>query len=589
MITLKHWKLLMTLAFALVPYWFWAFPYRCALSFQEQYQLFLTTGDYFIERTGVPGGFASWMAELLTQFYYKPVFGALVPAAMLVALQALTWLLARVNGAKSAGYPLSFIAPLALWAYMGDENVMLAFAVALVATLGAMLCLSRNVPWHGWPSWAKVTAIAVGLPAFHWLFGPTVLMVAAYVAINQRHGMKLRKPSSFVVAAVALTAAVACINACTLVVPFPLSRLYRGLEYYRYPVYDPSAQYAIMATATALPLLMPLLREGRRPLLAGLACLAASAYTAFYVMGFDGRKYDVIGYDFLIRTEQWDKIIDKAEHQQPETPLEVAALNLALSQKGQLAERLFDFYQNGTEGLLPSFSRNMTTPVFTGEAFFRLGMVNDAHRHFFEAQEAIPNFHKSGRLTKRIVECEMANGNFAVAAFYLRMMSNTLYYKPWAMRMMRMLKSPADVARHPLIRRMRACRYTKADYLFSDTEMDQMLGLLFTCNNGNRMAYEYLMCHTLLNRDVAKFMQYYPLGQHAGYSRIPRSFQQVLTGVWLQRHGDLHSMPYSVDAKTAGETLEFMRLLTSGADRRQLDLPPYCHNAWHYMTKTSEK
>ena len=579
----------MALAFALAAYWFWAFPYRCALSFHEQYQLFLTTGDYFIERTGVPGGFASWMAELLTQFYYKPVFGALVPAAMSVALQALTWLLAQVNGAKWAAYPLSFITPLALWAYMGDENVMLAFGLSLVAALGAMLLLSHNAHWCNCPLWIKATAVAVGLPVFHWLFGPSVLIVAAYVAFNERHGMRLHKLSSFIVAAMALIVTIACINACTLVVPFPLSRLYRGLEYYRYPVYDPSAQYAIMATATVLPLLMPLLRDSRRSLLVGLACLAASAYAAFHVMGFDRGKYDVIDYDFLVRTEQWEKIIGKAEHQQPETPLEVAALNLALSQKGQLAERLFDFYQNGTEGLLPSFSRNMTTPVFTGEAFFRLGMVNDAHRHFFEAQEAIPNFRKSGRLTKRIVECEMANGNFAVAAYYLRMMSNTLYYKPWAMRMMRMLKSPADVARHPLIRRMRACRYTKADYLFSDTEMDQMLGLLFTCNNGNCMAYEYLMCHTLLNRDVEKFMRYYPLGQHAGYSRIPRSFQEVLVGVWLQRHGNLRSMPYSVDAKTAGETVEFLRIYTSESDRHQLDLPPYCHNVWHYITKTSEE
>ena len=48
-------------------------------------------------------------------------------------------------------------------------------------------------------------------------------------------------------------------------------------------------------------------------------------------------------------------------------------------------------------------------------------------------------------------------------------------------------------------------------------------------------------------------------------------------------------MPYSVDAKTAGQTVELMRLLTSGADRHQLNLPPYCHNAWHYITKTSEE
>ncbi|MDD6780738.1 MAG: DUF6057 family protein, partial [Prevotellaceae bacterium] len=180
-------------------------------------------------------------------------------------------------------------------------------------------------------------------------------------------------------------------------------------------------------------------------------------------------------------------------------------------------------------------------------------------------------------------ECEIANGNFAVAATYLRRLQNTLFYKPWATRMLQLIKNPEAVAEHPLFKKLRANRYTKEDYLFSDMEMDQMTGLLFTCNNKNRMAYEYLMCYVLLERDIVKFMKYYPLGQYVGYDRIPRVFQQVIIGTWMQEHNDLRSMPYSVDAQTVNETVEFVRLYMSKDNRQQLDAPPYCYNAWHYI------
>ena len=152
-----------------------------------------------------------------------------------------------------------------------------------------------------------------------------------------------------------------------------------------------------------------------------------------------------------------------AEERQPSTPQEVASVNLALSQTGQLCDRLFEFYQNGGEGLFPKFRRDMFSPVTTAEVFFRLGMINDAERYMFEAQEEIPNYRKSGRLTKRIVECEIANGNFAVAATYLRRLQNTLFYKPWATRMLQLIKNPEAVAEPPLFKKLRATRYTKDD------------------------------------------------------------------------------------------------------------------------------
>ena len=298
---------------------------------------------------------------------------------------------------------------------------------------------------------------------------------------------------------------------------------------------------------------------------------------------FDEMTYDLIDYDFLVRTEQWDKIIEKAEKKPATTPLSVSCVNLALSQKGMLADRLFEFYQNGGEGLFPTFTRDMISPVSTAEIFFRLGMVNDAERYMFEAQEAIPNYRKSARLTRRIIECEIINGNYQVAAKLLRRLQKTLFYSNWANQTMALLGNEKAINQHPIYGKLRKYREKKQDFLFSDREMDQMLGLLFLNDNHNRMAYEYLMCYELLQRDLEKFVQYYPLGRFVGYDHIPRSFQEILIGNWMKTHSDPRTIPYSVDAQNVNNTLNFIQLYMQNPKDPQLGQQPYVSNAWHYV------
>ena len=61
---------------------FWYVAYPHTLSYQEQYQLFLWTGDYFLERVSLPGGFADWLGEFIVQFYYVEWLGALLLALL---------------------------------------------------------------------------------------------------------------------------------------------------------------------------------------------------------------------------------------------------------------------------------------------------------------------------------------------------------------------------------------------------------------------------------------------------------------------------------------------------------------------------
>ena len=587
---IKSWKPLLSLLFGVAVVIFWSVPYMSGLCFQEQYQMFLFDTNYFLERIVLPGGLADYISEFLVQFYYMPVLGGTIIALLLMSIQAISWGLMKQYGMKAVfpGYLLSFVPSIVLWCAMGDQNLLLSFVVALS---GALLMGWIHNRFHN--RLVKVVFELVSTALVYWFLGPVVFLYAALmIGDTLMNGkQKERFLSSLGYSACLLILTVAWILLTTQSLQYPISRIFTGLNYYRYPGTVSPLPLGVMIW-TVVVVFFGMVPDGHAWIkkLQQSKVVMALAYVLVIVASwfgikasFDAITYDLIDYDFLVRTEQWDKIIEKAEKKLATTPLSVSCVNLALSQKGQLADRLFEFYQNGGEGLFPTFTRDMISPVSTAEIFFRLGMVNDAERYMFEAQEAIPNYRKSARLTRRIIECEIINGNYQVAAKLLRRLQKTLFYSNWANQTMALLGNEKAINRHPIYGKLRKYREKKQDFLFSDREMDQMLGLLFLNDNHNKMAYEYLVCYELLQRDMEKFMQYYPLGRFVGYDHIPRTFQEILIGNWMKTHSDPRTIPYSVDAQNVNNTLNFIQLYMQNPKNPQLGQQPYVSNAWHYM------
>ena len=587
---IKTWKPLLSLLFGVAVVIFWAVPYVGGLCFQEQYQMFLFDSGYFLERIVLPGGLADYISEFLVQFYYMPVLGGAIIALLLMGIQAAVWGLMKQYGARHdfPGYLLSFLPSIALWCAMGDQNVLLSFVVAL---FGALVIGWIHNRFHN--RLVKVVFELVSTALVYWLLGPVVFLYAALMIGDTLKNAKQKGNifSGIGYSAGILILTIAWILLTTQTLQYPLYRIFAGLNYYRYPGAISPLPFVVMVWAVVIPFLgmIPCHRKSLQKLQQSKVVIVLS-YVLVIVASwfgikasFDEMTYDLIDYDFLVRTEQWDKIIEKAEKKPATTPLSVSCVNLALSQKGMLADRLFEFYQNGGEGLFPTFTRDMISPVSTAEIFFRLGMVNDAERYMFEAQEAIPNYRKSARLTRRIIECEIINGNYKVAAKLLRRLQKTLFYSNWANQTMALLGNEKAINRHPIYGKLRKYREKKQDFLFSDREMDQMLGLLFLNDNHNRMAYEYLMCYELLQRNMEKFVQYYPLGRFVGYDHIPRTFQEILIGNWMKTHSDPRTIPYSVDAQNVNNTLNFIQLYMQNPKNPQLDQQPYVSNAWYYV------
>ena len=587
---IKSWKPLLSLLFGVAVVIFWSVPYMSGLCFQEQYQMFLFDTGYFLERIVLPGGLADYISEFLVQFYYMPVLGGTIIALLLMSIQAISWGLMKQYGMKAVfpGYLLSFVPSIVLWCAMGDQNLLLSFVVALS---GALLIGWIHNRFHN--RLVKVVFELVSTALVYWFLGPVVFLYAALMIGDtlmkgKQNGHIL---SSLGYSACLLILTVAWVLLTTQSLQYPLYRIFSGLNYYRYPGTVSPLPLGVMIW-TVVVVSFGMVPDGHAWIkkLQQSKVVMVLAYVLVIVASwfgikasFDEMTYDLIDYDFLVRTEQWDKIIEKAEKKPATTPLGVSCVNLALSQKGQLADRLFEFYQNGGEGLFPTFTRDMISPVSTAEIFFRLGMVNDAERYMFEAQEAIPNYRKSARLTRRIIECEIINGNYQVAAKLLRRLQKTLFYSNWANQTMALLGNEKAINQHPIYGKLRKYREKKQDFLFSDREMDQMLGLLFLNDNHNKMAYEYLVCYELLQRDMEKFMQYYPLGRFVDSDHIPRSFQEILIGNWMKTHSDPRTIPYSVDAQNVNNTLNFIQLYMQNPKDPQLGQQPYVSNAWHYV------
>ena len=271
-------KWLLTLAFGVAVALFWALPYQSVLSFQEQYQLFLFDSDYFCETVMIPGGFAAYLGEFITQFYFIPVLGACLLAILYVLLQVMVWKLAKLNGANTAYYPLSFIPSLMLWAYMGDENVMVAFVIDLLAAVALMLLYHVVGGNKALPNrkWQKVAFLLVALPVTYLLAGPCVLIVPIYVMLFE--ALRGRLPYGILgVASMLWILAFILIGARWW--PYPQSNLLFGISDYRYPVYAPGDELILVIVTACIPLFMSKLPVMRRTLLVG-GCLLAVVFGA---------------------------------------------------------------------------------------------------------------------------------------------------------------------------------------------------------------------------------------------------------------------------------------------------------------------
>ena len=503
------------LLFVLFLFWWQCVPFM--LSYQEQYQLFIFTTDYLRDALCIPGGFAAWTGEFITQFFYVCWLGALLLALLLVFLQYLVAKAMRNPG----WYVASFAVPVMVCWLMADESTLLAYPVAMTMAVAFHL-VSRK--------FTSLVDIFI-VPVLYWLIGS---MVWLYVALNVVDG-GWKKAWTLL-----LPAAAQGVAYLFLLPEWPLYSVVTGWVYYRIPLQTPTLMWVVPIVTLLLVCLAKTVVHRKWVTVAEAVAVAALLFVTW--LAFDNEKMSLIEDDWLVRNEQWDEIIKKATKEQVRTPFSSQCVNLALAKKRQLADRMFDFYQSGRDALIMPRTRDLTSMLPSAEAFWHLGMINSAQRYMFDTQESILNAKKSGRCTKRLAACMIVNGHYQAAAKQLNLLKKSLFYRAWAKEAETYLGKEDKINSHPEWGKKRQQRY-KQDFLYNYEELDKMFGQLFMTNTDNKMALDYMLAQMLLNGNVPAFYQYLQWAQqYGGYTAMPLGYQDVVR--CMQRNGQVEGSPY---------------------------------------------
>ena len=470
--------------FGVTVFLFWWLLHPGAMAFQEQNQLFLFTWDYLAERMVVAGGLADYIAEFITQFNYIPVLGEVLMAILFVIFQRS---IARTIG-KDEWYLLSFIAPVMMLAYMSDFFVLLSYMVAL--TIAVQLCaLYRKHPNVIWSSIATVLG--------YWLIGPAVFVFTVYAALKEKNKYSL------ILISLAISAVV--VSKLTYMEQYPWKTVLCGVNYYRMAVTVPAMQVYITIASVLPAVLSEFLPRPKVYInaLLGLAVVAGGVWGIH--KSYNKDIAELVAYENLVRHEDWNAVLKRAEKYQPNSELGSVTVNLALIMSGRGAE-LPEFKQYGTRGLIQPRVRDYLSNSASSEVFWRLGMINECLRYAFDTQESLVNNRKSGRWMSRVAECQMLNGRYDAAEKYLDILSHSLFYRKWAENQRQYLRDEEAIMSNNVYAYLKTVRY-KEDFLFFYPEMDKMLAKLYFENNNNVVAAWYYQAWTAFKKNESNVQE----------------------------------------------------------------------------------
>lgn len=105
-------------------------------------------------------------------------------------------------------------------------------------------------------------------------------------------------------------------------------------------------------------------------------------------------------------------------------------------------------------------------------------------------------------------------------------------------------------------------------------------------NPKNKMAYEYLMAHSLLSRDLRTFARFLPKYTDFDYHRMPRHFQEALL-VYLAHGGEIDLPDFQPDARVVERFNRFRQVgrqaRSSGSDGIQQLKGQFGDTYWYYL------
>ena len=469
----------------------------------EQSQLFLFSEAYIRNKLLLPGGFSTLVAEFLVQFFIRPYVGALVTAALLTGVGVCTAGIVKRIAPVSGLFILYVLPILALLFMHFDFNYRVQGTVCYLMMM-ALLCGYMRIR----NDLFRLVAGCVLVPVLFWLAGSITVLFAGMVCLFEG----LRKTPKWYISLIGV-AEVLLLGVGT--VYFSLMGEYRWVFgpdlYYHYTLHPKEIIYYSWICLPLVFLIAFFVRNKNslsgKKLFAGISCIAQLAMIAAVLWWgmpkySDAKTLKLKKLDYFARTEQWDKTIEECKGKLTNF-LYMCHLNMALANKGELSDKMFNFDQRGPQGLLVQWNKSENISCMLSDIYFTMGATASSQEMAFEGYVSAME-DGNPRMLKRLVQTNLIYGTYPVAEKYISILEKTYAYRDWAQSQRKYLYNDEVVESDPILgtrRRMLPDRNSLA--MIKGLAGD--LALFLEKGPANSAALQYLGAMYLLAKDLEGF------------------------------------------------------------------------------------
>ena len=493
--------------------------------YMEQFRLFHYSSEYFIEHCSYPSGLIKYMASFLLQFFSQPYIGTgTITILLLIIGIGMQQIFKRI--ASHVNLPLAYLLPVLFLLCAGmDFNYHLEGTLAFALTVWLLNGQIRIIrPIH-----RIFSGIFLSWILFY-LAGPAFVLFALCTVIYEWHKRELSKMVSVLIFPLAVLPA--C-YAYFIQHSETVRNIFLPDAYANHRLESPSIVYYPWITLPLLFMLACFLKKWQKTVssLVKVLFLSIQLIVAVIILYQGNEKYNssslnqVKELDYYSRNQQWDQILNLSASSNNNVLL-TCFKNLAMSQKGILADKGLYHKQLGSRALWIDWDQSSTVGTLLSDLYYAMGHIALSQRYAFEGIIA-SEWNVNPYLFLRLIQTNLIYGHYDVAEKYIRFLEDTRYQEQ-AHAYRKFLYNDSMVEQDKELGGKRK-GISGTERLSEIQGLPNDLLQIAFANPDNRIVLEYVGMYILFERNIPLFKMFIEnFYQVAGLQPMPTHFQEAI-------------------------------------------------------------
>ncbi len=537
-----------------------------------------------------PGGFISWVASFLTQFFYHPALGS---AIMIVLWLVSMWISKLAFKVRTAWMSVLAIPAVCLLVSTIDTGYWVYYNKQMgywfYGTVGYLLTVLLVLFYSLFKKKSDRIFVTILISLTYPFLGLYTLLALLYMAMLSLACMKSTdSPTSKIVLSLTPLVLIGLI-------PFLCYNLYSstrfedmwtvGFAFFEnndLTSYTPSIPFMVLY---AVPLLFPFLpkRVEKSSGMAWMVYLVTAVVLVLSCIWTEKSDFQNYNYHAEMRMyraaeeQDWDKVLEEMGDIPGDASREMVLLkNIALMNKGEMGTKMFK-YNNMGEPPTNGFDTLHIHMVQTAAPliYYYHGKTNFALRWGIENSV---EFGYDYDHLKTLARCALVNGEMEMAKRYLDILHTTIYYHDWAEHLLPIVEKPELIKKYSEFDHVRELRDHMGTVLDGDNGLCEMYLLTYfsqTMNRDSKLLQELTLNYALIQKDIQLFWpRFYLYAQLHQGEPMPTHYQEaaILYGNLEPESANIQGMPFSDEVKKSYQGFQKMSqsLLQSGMDSDQV-------------------